>query len=61
VVPGALKAITVDCNLEVRPVKEGLRKSLRKAQTSEVKTSIRKINKEKKERGKIELVNIQNS
>jgi len=61
VVPEDLEAITADCNLEVRPVKEGLRKSLRKAQTSEVKTSIRKMKKGKKERSKLESVNIQNS
>jgi len=52
VVPGALEAMTVDCNLEVRPVKEGSRISLRKAQTPKAKTTKRNTNKENQERGK---------
>ena len=62
-VPGALEAMTVDCNLDTRPVKEGSRKSAREAQTPEEKTSKRKRrkNKQTKQRKrKMGLVKIQN-
>ena len=44
--------MTVDCNLEIRPVKEDSHKSLREAQIPEVKTCKRKTNKENKEKAK---------
>ena len=40
--------MSVDCNLEIRPVNEGSRKSLREPQTPEAKTPKRKTNKETK-------------
>ena len=44
--------MTVDCNLDTKPVKEGSRKSAREAQTPEEKTSKRKRRKKKKKKTK---------
>jgi len=57
VVPGAREAMMVDCNLEVKPVKEGSHKLLRVAQTPEVKTSTRKMSREKKKENEISCMN----